>query len=91
MCSRSQLLTKTKLTKRIDGKANTEFKMIASSNLQERGLRCVTQTEPADTFSMGYRHRELLALGDERRVGKTAKLIDLRARLTVRPVCRPAA
>jgi hypothetical protein len=45
----------------------------------------------ADTFSMGYRQRELLAHGDERRVGKTAKLIDLRARLTVRPVCRPAA
>jgi hypothetical protein len=48
-----------------------------------------THTEPADHFSTLalHRHSEPLAHGDERRVGKTAKLIDLHARLTFRPAC----
>ena len=73
------------------GNTRTEVSMIAISDLDERGLRRVTftHTEPADHFSTLalHRHSEPLAHGDERRVGKTAKLIDLHARLTFRPAC----
>jgi hypothetical protein len=68
----------------------TEVSMIAISDLDERGLRRVTFTNYFSTLAL-HRHSEPLTHGDERRVGKTAKLIDLHARLTFRRVCRPAA
>jgi hypothetical protein len=72
--------------------AHKEVSVIAASDLDECTLRRVTftHTKPIDHFLplAFHRHSEPLAHGDERRVGKIAKLIDLHARLTFRPAWR---